>query len=59
MANKTFSVSLPVQFEWVIEYMRKWHEEQKTGEIRLVYRKGGITAVRENEYHQPPKLIIT
>ncbi|PIZ12971.1 MAG: hypothetical protein COY53_07250 [Elusimicrobia bacterium CG_4_10_14_0_8_um_filter_37_32] len=46
---------LPEAFNWVIEIMSKWYEEQKFGDICLIYKNGGICGVEEKEYKKPPK----
>lgn len=52
---KLVKVEVPEAFEWVLDYIKDWHYNKKTGEIRISYKSGGVTGVSKKEYHQPPK----
>jgi len=50
------NVKIPRQFQWVIDFIYRWWEENKDGEIRLIFKSGGITGLNEKteKYHSPP-----
>jgi len=53
--NKEVKIDIPESFIWVINYMNNWFLENKTGEMRLVYKDGGICGLESKEYIYPPK----
>lgn len=55
------NVKIPESFLWVIEFMNNWFLENQDGEVRLVFKSGGITGLKEKieKYHSPPKKHLT
>ena len=48
-------MEVPESFKWVIEIMKSWNEQHKTGNINLIYKSGGVTGIDKKEYIKPPK----
>jgi len=53
--NKEVKIDIPESFIWVINYMNNWFLENKTGDIRLIYKEGGICGLETKEYIRPPE----
>ena len=47
------TIEIPDSFFWVMEYMYQWYKENKTGDLRLVYKCGGIAGLEPKEYIKP------
>ncbi|MFX0134117.1 MAG: hypothetical protein ACFFDN_10785 [Candidatus Hodarchaeota archaeon] len=54
--HNAVDVKIPKSFQWVIEFMNRWYKENKDGELRLVYKSGGVTGLEEKQqkFHSPP-----
>jgi len=50
-------INIPDSFLWVINYMAEWYKENKDGELRLIFKSGGVCGMHEKteKYHSPPK----
>lgn len=50
-----YTVKVNKHFKWVLDWLEYWKEENKTGEIRLVFKDGGVAGMTSSEYIKPPK----
>jgi hypothetical protein len=50
MVMETITVEVPKSFVWVLRYMKEFHKEKTTGEMKFIYKDGGITAVIPSPY---------
>ena len=46
-------IEIPDSFIWVINYMNQWYLENKTGDMRLIYKDGGICGIENKEFIRP------
>jgi len=49
------TIEIPDSFLWVIQYMNQWCLENKTGDMRLIYKDGGICGIENKEFLRPNK----
>ncbi len=54
--SKMINTEIPESFIWVINYMKEWKQEQKQGELRIIYKDGGICAIEANEHIKPLRI---
>lgn len=50
-----YNVKVSRQFKWVLDWLEKWRDENKTGEIRVIHKDGGIAGMNRDEYEKVPR----
>ena len=53
--RKLIEVKVPESFLWVLAYWREWSEQNKTGDIRLIFKDGGVCRIEKTEIEKPPQ----
>jgi len=52
---RTVTIEIPESFRWVVEYMKRWYEEQNDGDISLKFKDGGISTIFPTQEIKPKK----
>jgi hypothetical protein len=50
-----YTVKVNKSFKWVLDWLDIWKNENRTGEIKLVFKKGGISGMERKEWEKPSK----